>query len=460
MAMFHILFYVYQRVDCTQNVAGSRFDRSVSFCQLYTMLQLTVALTSGRSESLTIPESSKVGDLKLMAQKSFGQPFLRLATAEGRVLTDPLELLQNTLEDGDQLTAIVGQGQLLATATGFALWCPGGDRVVHWGEPDSGVSYLSVQELHATNFAFAAILGDNSVVTWGARGYGGNSSGMQDQLKNLRQIKGSAGAFAAILNDGSLVTWGGQPLGADSSEVRHQLKNVREVQATESAFAAILEEGSVVTWGNPNLGGDSSAVQDQLRNVQQVCATTGAFAAIIEDGSIVTWGHPHFGGDSSSMQERLRNVQQLQTTRVAFAAILNDGSVVTWGGKNIPPPSSEVQHQLRMVQQVQGTNAAFAAILEDGRVVSWGKPRQGGDSSAVQDQLRGVQQVRATEGAFAALLSDGSIVTWGRSTARRRQLFSARSAEESGADSGHGRCICCTPIRRLRGRMGRSEKWR
>ena len=153
------------------------------------MLQLTVALTSGRSESLTIPESSKVGDLKLMAQKSFGQPFLRLATAEGRVLTDPLELLQNALEDGDQLTAIVGQGQLLATATGFALWCPGGDRVVHWGEPDSGVSYLSVQELHATNFAFAAILGDNSVVTWGARGYGGNSSGMQDQLKNLRRLR-------------------------------------------------------------------------------------------------------------------------------------------------------------------------------------------------------------------------------------------------------------------------------
>ena len=176
------------------------------------MLQLTIALTSGRSESLRIPESSKVGDLKLLAKRSFGQPFLRLATAEGRVLTD-LELVQTALQDGDQLTAIVGQGKLLATATGFALWCPGGDRVVHWGETGSGVSYLkSVQELYATNFAFAAILGNNSVVTWGDIGYGGNSSGMQDQLKNLRQIKGSAGAFAAILQDGSLVTWGGQLL--------------------------------------------------------------------------------------------------------------------------------------------------------------------------------------------------------------------------------------------------------
>ena len=61
---------------------------------------------------------------------------------------------------------------------------------------------------------------------------------------------------------------GGRPdLGGDSSAVQDQLRNVQQVQGTGLAFAAILADGSVVTWGDPHDGGDSSAVQDQLRNM-------------------------------------------------------------------------------------------------------------------------------------------------------------------------------------------------
>ena len=45
-------------------------------------------------------------------------------------------------------------------------------------------------------------------MTWGHTAYGGKSSGVQDQLKNVQQICGTRGAFAAILADGSVVTWG------------------------------------------------------------------------------------------------------------------------------------------------------------------------------------------------------------------------------------------------------------
>ena len=67
----------------------------------------------------------------------------------------------------------------------------------------------------------------------------------------LSDLKG--GAFAAILADGSVVTWGDEYLGANSWEVQDQLKGVQQVQATDKAFAAILSDGSVVTWGNPTL---------------------------------------------------------------------------------------------------------------------------------------------------------------------------------------------------------------
>jgi hypothetical protein len=63
------------------------------------------------------------------------------------------------------------------------------------------------------------------------------------------------------------VTWGDRNSGGDSSAVQDQLRNVKQVQAADRAFAAILADGSVVTWGRPDCGGDSSAVQDQLTSL-------------------------------------------------------------------------------------------------------------------------------------------------------------------------------------------------
>ena len=65
----------------------------------------------------------------------------------------------------------------------------------------------------------------------------------------MQQIQATEGAFAAILADGSVVTWGLPQFGGDSSGVQAKLSCVEQIQATERAFAAILEDGSVVTWG-------------------------------------------------------------------------------------------------------------------------------------------------------------------------------------------------------------------
>ena len=74
------------------------------------MLQVTLSLPSVR---LSVPQSalqsSKV-DLKTLAQESVGKHFLRLVTSHGCNLNDPLETLQAAgLQDGDQVTALVGQ---------------------------------------------------------------------------------------------------------------------------------------------------------------------------------------------------------------------------------------------------------------------------------------------------------------------------------------------------------------
>ena len=63
-------------------------------------------------------------------------------------------------------------------------------------------------------------------MTWGEPYYGGDSSEAQDQLKGVQQIQATDNAFAAILADGSLVTWGDPGSGGDSSAIADQFAYV------------------------------------------------------------------------------------------------------------------------------------------------------------------------------------------------------------------------------------------
>ena len=71
---------------------------------------------------------------------------------------------------------------------------------------------------------------------------------VQEQLRGVKQIHGTREAFAAILADGSVVTWGDADHGGDSSAVGDQLRDVQQIRASGQAFAAILKDGSVITW--------------------------------------------------------------------------------------------------------------------------------------------------------------------------------------------------------------------
>jgi hypothetical protein len=64
-------------------------------------LTVDVSLLSGRCETVSVLQHCTIGDLKIAAQESFGQRFLRLA-APDRCLLDPTEALQlSGLQDGD-----------------------------------------------------------------------------------------------------------------------------------------------------------------------------------------------------------------------------------------------------------------------------------------------------------------------------------------------------------------------
>jgi hypothetical protein len=110
-------------------------------------------------------------------------------------------------------------------------------------------------------------------LTWGSPFYHASLSRLgdhvRDQLKNVEQVHVTKEAFAAIVADGSVVTWGNGDSNGDSTRVREQLKNVQRIFATERAFAAILADEGVVAWGSSSYGGDSTSVRNQLKNVQK-----------------------------------------------------------------------------------------------------------------------------------------------------------------------------------------------
>ena len=144
-------------------------------------LTLEVCLLSGKRAAVKADLDEEVAALQRRAQTALGVGKGRLMSSSGSVLDASATIKDIRLQHGDILTLHSSRVQIQA-------------------------SYKS----------FAAILGDGSVVTWGNASYGGDSSGVQDQLQNVQQIQVARGrfgdAFAAIRGDGSVVTWGGQKL--------------------------------------------------------------------------------------------------------------------------------------------------------------------------------------------------------------------------------------------------------
>ncbi|PQM55454.1 MAG: hypothetical protein CML39_08070, partial [Rhodobacteraceae bacterium] len=107
---------------------------------------------------------------------------------------------------------------------------------------------------------------------------GGNTAGAVTAgvvNKEVKTIVSTDKAFAALLKDGSVITWGDSSAGGDSSSVSGKLimgttnsSVVESLSASSGAFSAIKADGSVVTWGNSDLGGDSSGIDFSANKVQ------------------------------------------------------------------------------------------------------------------------------------------------------------------------------------------------
>ena len=330
-----------------------------------------------------------------------------------------------------------------------------------------------VSDIVSTQRAFAALKDDGSVVVWGDRLYGGEAAimkafyaGSSEDWEALplpvslldgtegRVIKlvSTASAFAAIMEDKSVFTWGNHFMGGDmvihdfidsENGFYDQYKNyhdyvtegiplmkeispllasgvVTDISATDGAFAALKDDGSVVTWGAgknffkdfPEVayGGNSNMVE-LGSGVRKIFSNSAAFAALKSDGSVITWGDRDQGGKSDSVSADLAaNVVDIASNDAGFAAIKSDRSVVIWGGysnREFDSLSGVPENVVSIVSSKQ----SFAALQRDGSVKSWGEIQM----QLTQKELlaEGVESIVANDDAFAALKDNGGVITWG-----------------------------------------------
>ena len=108
-----------------------------------------VGLLSGRTVTVNADKDELVDSLGRRAQLALGVAKGRLVDSSGSFLDACSTVDASKLQNGDAL-------------------------ILH---------------IRSTCAAFAAILGDGSVVTWGSADHGGDSSAVQEQLKNVHQIQ-------------------------------------------------------------------------------------------------------------------------------------------------------------------------------------------------------------------------------------------------------------------------------
>ncbi|MBV7314122.1 Ig-like domain-containing protein [Shewanella sp. NIFS-20-20] len=265
-----------------------------------------------------------------------------------------------------------------------------------------------VKTIYANYFAFAALMTDDTVVTWGQPDNGGNISAVADQLVDVATIFAGSSTFAALKHDGSVVTWGKAEFGGDSSTVQADLQNVSAIYANNYAMAAVKNDGSVVTWGTSDRGGDSSSVAGQLVNVSTIAHTESAFAALKQDGSVVTWGRSNNGGDMGGLV--LSNIQQIKGSAYAFSALDHSGAIYQWGlGRPGTQPGGALTYADSNVTQVVSNKLAFAYIRADAIGLGWGDKTAGGDMENTLDTMTNVASITASETSFAFLDYDGAV---------------------------------------------------
>ena len=160
----------------------------------------------------------------------------------------------------------------------------------------------------------------------------------------IHSVSSTRAAFAVLLQNGEILTWGDEESGGHVPKIKEP---AIQLFATRAAFTALLRSGRVVSWGHGLLGGHNP-YQHLIKDTISVFATSGAFTAMTTDFKIHTWGGKDLGGKITPADILVRDLfgmcptayEMMKTKDECQQAALTENLVVDFivdtGKVNIP----------------------------------------------------------------------------------------------------------------------------
>ena len=227
----------------------------------------------------------------------------------------------------------------------FVAVLKGSGKVVGWtslgGKYEGKAKLINPLNIYSSDDAFVAVLkGSGKVVAWGHPDYGGIiPRNVKKEIKKeikmgngVKQIHSISNAFAALLENDQMVTWG-----RNSDGINTRLK-VKQICTNKGAFAALLENGKVMAWGSEYYGGviPEKVQKDMMSDVVRIYSNDNdAFAAILGNGQVVSWGKDNTeeGIIPAQVKECINKhkIQKIFPYKQGFIALLHNSRLVGWG---------------------------------------------------------------------------------------------------------------------------------
>lgn len=193
---------------------------------------------------------------------------------------------------------------------------------------------IDVQDVVATNRAFAVLKTDGSVYSWGLKSDNDAFAEIAPLLKSgvVSIVSSRAGGFAALKADGSVICWNNR------SSYTAVAKGAVKVFANMGAFVALMDDGTVKSWGDSKSGatmGLDAEFALRFGKVVDIWATNDSFIALKSNGQAVAWGG--YGGGSPTREQRKLLASDVISIDVAdtflgnFIVRKKDGTIVVLG---------------------------------------------------------------------------------------------------------------------------------
>ena len=276
----------------------------------------------------------------------------------------------------------------------------------------------AVTGLDAGSAHSLAVLSDGTAVSWGANADGQLGNGKEggdsstpapvNGLSGVTAVSAGGGYSMALLGNGTVMAWGANgsgQLGNGTTTNRDVpvpvsgLSGVTAISAGDEHGLALLSNGTVMAWGSNfegQLGNGTTKNSDLpmpvpgLTDVMAISAGGAHSMALLSNGTVKAWGWNIDGqlGNGSTVNSdvplavsELSGVAAISAGLSDSVALLNTGTVMTWGNNDWGElgRGSEANHNPRPVEGLGGVTAIAAGgdhdlvSLGNGAVMAWGQ---------------------------------------------------------------------------------------